>query len=258
MAKPITLCADDYALAPGVSEAILELLAAGRITTTSCMVTTPFWAEGAVALRERQAEIGLHLVVDGLTLRQRLYDVGAAKSLILRQLDRFTDALGREPDFIDGHRHQHLLPAIAQALVEVVVGRPRQKPPWVRTTVEPARWIGRRGIAPAKALLLSVASRPLVARLQRAGIISNDSFRGVASLTGSSDVRAEFRRFLDGAGERPLVICHPGRADAALRAADPVVERREQELSYLGGPAFLADLIAADLVVGPLAPETSP
>lgn len=102
------------------------------------MVTTPFWAEGAVALRERQAEIRLHLVVDGLTLRQRLHDVGAAKSLILRQLDRFTDALGREPDFIDGHRHQHLLPAMVRALVEVVAGRSWHKPPWIRTTTEPA------------------------------------------------------------------------------------------------------------------------
>lgn len=108
-----------------------------------------------------------------------------------------------------------------------------------------------------KALLLSAVSTPLTARLRRAGIASNDSFRGVANLHRPADVRAEFRRFLRGAGKRPLVMCHPGHADAALRAADPLVERRERELAYVGGPAFLADLATAGVTVGTLAPTAS-
>ncbi len=59
MTRPI-LCADDYGLAPGVSRAIARLLAAGRLSATSCITVTRFWPEQAAALRPfaDTAEIG--------------------------------------------------------------------------------------------------------------------------------------------------------------------------------------------------------
>ena len=42
------LCADDYALAPGVSIGILEALSAGRLTATSVMTNRPLWRSDCV------------------------------------------------------------------------------------------------------------------------------------------------------------------------------------------------------------------
>ena len=57
------LCADDFALTPGVSRGILEALEAGRVNATSVMTTRPYWPEGAKALQsfKAKADIGLHL-----------------------------------------------------------------------------------------------------------------------------------------------------------------------------------------------------
>src|SRR6478735_4759189 len=57
------LCADDYGLTPGVSRGILELLAVGRLTAASAMVTQPGWPQDAAALRPfaDAVDIGLHL-----------------------------------------------------------------------------------------------------------------------------------------------------------------------------------------------------
>ncbi|MGH6830070.1 MAG: ChbG/HpnK family deacetylase [Methylocella sp.] len=68
------LCADDYALSPGVSRGILEALGAGRVSATGVMTTRPFWPKGAHELRQfkAKADIGLHL---NLTLGSPLGDM---------------------------------------------------------------------------------------------------------------------------------------------------------------------------------------
>ena len=40
-------------------------------------------------------------------------------------------------------------------------------------------------------------------------------------------------------------MCHPGRPDAELAEIDTVTESRADELAYLSGPEFPADLAAA-------------
>src|SRR5690242_13463328 len=61
----VILCADDYAIAPGVSRAILALIDRGRLTATSCMAASRFWPEHAGWLRPRagKADIGLHFTL---------------------------------------------------------------------------------------------------------------------------------------------------------------------------------------------------
>ena len=67
--RRIWLCADDYGAAPGVSGAIRELIARGRINATSIMVAAPnFNSEEAAALaklnsREKRAALGLHVTL---------------------------------------------------------------------------------------------------------------------------------------------------------------------------------------------------
>ena len=61
--RPFILCADDYALSPGVTRGILDALGKGRLNATGAMTNRPLWKEAApdVAAFSDSADIGLHL-----------------------------------------------------------------------------------------------------------------------------------------------------------------------------------------------------
>ena len=64
----LVLCADDFALSAGVSQAIAAMIERSRLSATSCMTVSPLWPEHArwlVPLAER-ADIGLHLTLTAL------------------------------------------------------------------------------------------------------------------------------------------------------------------------------------------------
>lgn len=268
--RPIVLCADDYGLAPGVDDGILELLAAGRLSATSCMTSLTRWPAAAERLRAwlGRIDVGLHLTLTDqepagpaphLAPAGRLPSLGALSRALLsdprvraeaveqlaRQLEAFERALGRQPDFIDGHQHVHALPFVRSAVVEAALRVGHRRPVYLRSLCEPAGRILRRGCEPRKALILALLGRGLDHRARRAGVPTNDSFRGVSRFAPGPGCRAEFRRFLRGGGSRPLVMCHPGRVDDELVRRDPLTQRRADELAYLASPAFLDDLAEA-------------
>ena len=61
--RPIVLIADDYALTPCISDSILMLIDAGRLSGTSAMVTGRHWFSYAkdLAARRDRADAGLHI-----------------------------------------------------------------------------------------------------------------------------------------------------------------------------------------------------
>lgn len=270
--KPIVLCADDYAIAPGVSRAILALIDEGRLSATSCLAVSPFWPEHANWLRPRapRADIGLHLALTDLRPLgpmprlapqgrlpplTRLLGIALTGGLdrdeiageVDRQIDRFTLAFGRPPDFIDGHLHVHQLPVVR----DIVVDRLRGKLPsaYVRVCDEPLGAILRRGTAPARALVISLLGRGLRRRVDRLGIAANRRFAGVRNFDEERPYRELFRRFIADAPDGLLVMCHPGTADAALAEVDPVTYPREDEYRYLGSRECLDDLAEARIAV---------
>ena len=253
--RPIALCADDYGLAPGVGEAIRELIAAGRLSATSCMTGSPHWPAEARLLRPLRgaADIGLHLTLTdqaplgpmpALAPRGRLPGLGRLIALALsrrldlaeiareaeRQLDSFEAEFGAPPDHLDGHHHVHALPGVREVVVDLAR---RRLPPgaWLRYCDETPRAALRVGVATPRALLISA----LGAGLRSSGLPGNTSFRGVRSFRERAPYSALFRRFLVGVEPRGLVMCHPARVDDALRAADPVCAQREEERSFLAG-----------------------
>jgi chitin disaccharide deacetylase len=270
--RPIVLCADDYAIAPGVSRAILELIDAGRISATSCLTISPLWREHAAWLRQRDghADIGLHLALTDfapLGAMPRLARAGRLPPLshllalaltrrlsadeiageIDRQIDRFTFEFGRPPDFIDGHQHVHQLPIVR----DVVAGRLKRLPPeaYVRVCDEPAAAIMRRRIAPVRALVVSQLAKGLRRRVRKLGIPANGRFAGVRDFDEKQPYRELFGRFIDDPRGPLLVMCHPGVPDEDLAAIDPVTSPREDEYRYLASDAFPADLARANVTV---------
>lgn len=268
--RPLVLCADDYGLAPGVDAGILELVEAGRLSAVSCMTGSPRWKQAAVRLQPflERIDAGLHLTLtdqEPLGSAPRLAPGGRLPSLgrlalllrwnvaarreaaeqLERQLAAFEEALGRPPDFLDGHQHVHVLAGVRDAVVAAAARLGRRRRAHLRSLREPYGAILRRGGERRKALVLALLGRGLDRRAAAAGVPTNDSFRGATRFEPGPACRDEFRRFLAGGGALPLVMCHPGRVDAELAARDPLTGRREDELAYLGSDAFLEDLAAA-------------
>lgn len=284
MPVPVFLNADDFAIAPGVSRAIAELLAAGRLSGTSCLAVSRFWPEHAPMLRPLagRADIGLHfaltdfpplgpmpgLAPDGrlpplgkllrLALLRRL-DTGEIAAELDRQIDRFEAVFGRPPAFLDGHQHVHQLPGVRAAVIDRL--RTRLPGAALRLCDEPLAPILRRGVAVPRALAVSALGRGLRRTAARHAIPVNRRFAGVRDFDETQPYAHLFARFVSGAPRGLVVMCHAGRADAELAAVDPVVAPRDAEYAYLAGPAFPDDLAAAGVRLGRLsevcAQETS-
>ena len=257
--RRIWLVADDYGISPAVSGAIRDLLTQGRLSGTSVMVTAPSF-DRAQALRLAEIEnaaIGLHTTLTApfrpltpgftptrggaflplTTLMARTclgrLDRATLAAEIAAQVEAFAAALGRPPDFVDGHQHVQLLPIVRDALLGVV----NEKAPraWVRQC-------GRvtRSISDPKGLLLDWLSRRFRAKAAALGIRTNPAFAGTYNFDSMADIAALFPRFLDGLPDGSVVMCHPGEVDGELRRLDGLTDLRATEYAYFAGDEFAA------------------
>lgn len=270
-AAPFVLGADDYGIAPGVSAAIRDLLARGRLSGASCLVLSPHFTAEAPRLRDldHRGDVGLHLALTQfsplgpmprlapagplpapgrlvtLALARRL-DPGEIGAEIDRQLDAFERAFGRAPDYVDGHHHVQQLPVVREALTARFRARlPRGTA--LRVCAEPLRAVLARGVAVPRAATIALLGRGLRRLAGAAGIPANRRFAGVRDFTERAPYRALFRRFIRGAPPGLAVMCHPGHPDAALAALDSVTDARRGEYDYLAGDEFPQDLAASGL-----------
>ena len=262
--RRIWLCADDYGAAPGVSGAIRELIARGRINATSIMVAAPnFNSEEAAALaklnsREKRAALGLHVTLTGplqplsenfAPLRRGRFPplnamlrIATARRLqpeplaneIAAQLKKFIDVFGRTPDFLDGHQHIQLFPQVRDAFLKVVAERAPMA--WVRQCGRSRR--GRR-LRDHKALVLDILSLGFRRRAKKLGIAVNPAFAGSYAFKSQANYAKLFPRFLSGLPDGGLIMCHPGVVDTELKALDSLTTLREQEFAFFGSDAFL-------------------
>jgi predicted glycoside hydrolase/deacetylase ChbG (UPF0249 family) len=261
------LCADDYALSPGVSRGILEAIGAGRLSATGVMTTRPFWPKGAHELRrfKAKADIGLHL---NLTLGSPLGDMPAFAASgrlpgighvlkaarrnelpeaeigqeISRQLDGFCEHFDSAPAFVDGHQHVHVLPQIRATLFACLEEKGFLGKVWLRNSSDRPWCILRRGVELTKALGIAWLGRGFARQASARGYVTNEGFSGFSAFDPAHDYAAEFARYLRAPGRRHLIMCHPGYCDEELAAADPATLSRERELSFLLSPAFTAML----------------
>ncbi|KON82081.1 ChbG/HpnK family deacetylase [Azoarcus sp. PA01] len=272
--RPLIVCADDFGIAPGVSDAIAELIAARRLTATSCMTGLPDWRRCAPTLRQvilrNPADVGLHLTLtdhapvsraSGLARHGRLPTLGhllprtlagavrrdSIADELRAQLDAFEDIWGGPPAYVDGHQHVHVLPLVREVLVEELHRRYVPNTVWVRDCVESSGRCLRRRVALPKALFISRLALGLRRLLRNYALPANDGFAGLHDFSGRRPFGALMRRFLETSGPRPLLHVHPGRVDATLRACDSLTAPREVELAYLASAQFPRDLATAGL-----------
>jgi predicted glycoside hydrolase/deacetylase ChbG (UPF0249 family) len=244
--RRVVLCADDFGMEPTVNEGILRLAAAGRVTAITCMVEMPAWREGSRSLLALggRADAGLHLDLGTRSAGELLaFAARGALGLVDRsriadrvslQLDRFEDATGAPPAFVDGHHHVHQLRPVRDTLLRVLRGRYGEGVPYVRNVV-PLRPRGMKA-----AIIAGLGARPLLRRLRAEGIAHNTDFAGVYDLTARSDFPGLVRGWLGDLADGGLVMCHPG-----MPGTGPAAAARGAEMHHLESDRFGADCAAA-------------
>lgn len=267
--RAIVLCADDYALHPLVDGAVEQLVLQGRLSATSCMTTSPRWAQAAQrlpALRPHLS-VGLHFNLTeghgvqpstgiGPVIAQAYLgklSAAAMQAAWKQQLDDFEDALGTPPDFVDGHQHVHQLPGVRAALKAELLRRYGQLPamPWVRSTV-PAGGLWK---APKASTIAALGGWSSTRQLRRLGVLQNRGFGGVYGFDAATPAAygAHMQHWLAQLQPGSLVMCHPA---AAPVQGDAIGDARALEYAYLRSEAFGQALQAAGCTIaqGPLLP----
>jgi predicted glycoside hydrolase/deacetylase ChbG (UPF0249 family) len=281
--KPLVLCADDYALSPGVSRGILELAERGRVSATSAMTNMPAWPRLAPDLRPLAERIGIGLHVNFTTgsslgplpslapagsfpmltdLLQRAFAgrlaAAEVRAEIERQLDAFEQALGAAPSFVDGHQHVHVLPVIRSALLDVLQARGLTGRIWIRDPSDGILPILRRGVSAGKALLVRALATGFRDAARNAGFDTNDGFSGFSPFDPAVSPERVFRRALAELGPRPVVMAHPGCDEEAAGPLGSEGATRRQEFAYLGSSAFADLLRERELRLSPRPSRTPP
>lgn len=254
MANGFVLCADDFALTDGISRSILELLDLGKLSATGAMTNRPHWRSLARELGafSGRADLGLHFNLTcaaplgpmpklapggtfpalGQVMRTAVLSGAIRREIaaeLARQLDAFEDALGRAPDFIDGHQHVHALPGVRRAVLDLLARRYPAGAVYVRDPADRSAAIRARGVAVAKALTISGLAAGFRSAALRRGLRLNRGFSGVAPFDPERDFAGDLKSFLLRPGAAHLVMCHPGFIDDELARLDPVVATRPIE-----------------------------
>lgn len=257
-AKPLVLCADDYALHGAASRGIVALATRGRLSATSAMTLSPRWADDAAALRELRGrlDVGLHLdwtsdfariAGHGLSLGAAMaralaggFAPAAACAVIERQLDAFEAHWQAPPDHVDGHQHVQQFRGIREALVETLARRyPRQRP-WLRVSRAPA---GQRD---AKSRVIAALGAGALERQARdAGFRTAPALSGIYDFQGDGAGYARrMQHWLQACPGGTVLMCHPAEGaepDDAIGAA------RAREFAHLASDAFAQDLSSAQV-----------
>jgi len=266
--RRIWLCADDYGMAPGVNDAIRQLIANRRINATSVMTAAGHLdRDEADALVEANgagnAAIGLHVTLTapfkplsanfaplrgGAFLPQidlmraamtRRLDVEMLTVEIATQVEAFVETFGTLPAYLDGHQHVQLLPQVRDAFLKVAAETVPGA--WVRQCGRPR---GARPLHDRKGLVIDILNLGFRSRAARLGVATNPAFAGVYSFSAKANFAAIFPRFLKNLPDGGLVMCHPGFVDAELTSLDSLTRLREHEFAFFNSDAFPAALAA--------------
>lgn len=273
--RRIWLCADDYGMAPGVNDAIRQLIAKRRLNATSVMTAATHLdrvdADALVDVNiDGQAAIGLHVTLtapfkplsaafkplrDGAFLPQpelmrlalmRRLDVERFTIEIATQVEAFVGLFGRLPDYLDGHQHVQLLPQVRDAFLKVAAEAVPGA--WVRQCGRPR---GARPLHEPKALVIDILNVGFRTKASRLGIATNPAFAGAYSFNPKADFPKIFPRFLKSLPDGGLIMCHPGFVDAELASLDSLTTLREHEFAFFNSDAFPAVLAAHHVELAP-------
>jgi hopanoid biosynthesis associated protein HpnK len=225
--RGLIVTADDFGAALAVNEAVEQAHVAGILTAASLMVSGAAAADAAErARRLPELGVGLHIVLaDGRPVLPperipaligpdgRFHDsmlrtalAIAASASARAQLAAEVDAqfaafaaTGLPLDHVNAHKHFHLHPIIASAILRIGprYGMKAMRVPYERGGTQPLRWWAAQ----------------LRRRLRRAGLTVNDRFIGLG-WTGAMDAGRMREAVSERMDELVEIYCHPATSDA--------------------------------------------
>jgi len=224
--KELCINADDFAQSRAIDDAVIYLAERKIISSTSALVLSPRWAQSAKELTNLPIQVGLHLDLTSHFTDQfgchhqlseliysaytRQLSVQKLEKIIELQWDRFAEAYGRSPDFIDGHQHVHQLPIVRDALFSIISkkGWGLQQNHWLRVC-HAQHWRGY------KAMVISILGAKYFQQMaSQIGINTNSDFAGVYNFDENSNLKKLWENWLDGLhGKNPLMMCHVAMPD---------------------------------------------
>ena len=241
---------DDFGLALGVNEGIIEALARGILRSATLMANGPAFQHAAALAREHEElDVGCHLMlVQGEALAlpggrlpesipellRRLagpLTVNAIEQEFTAQINRLEEA-GIHPTHLDTHKHTHLAPPVLKAALRAAR---RFGIRWIRCPFDLPLTAARGGNRRRRAAqwCLRPLRRAFVRRIEKLGCRAADHFAGFQMTGGfqSEQLIALIQKLPEGLTE---LMCHPGRVSEDLRDAPTrLIESREQELRAL-------------------------
>jgi hopanoid biosynthesis associated protein HpnK len=269
--KRILVNADDFGLTAGVNSAILELHAAGRLTSATLMAHAEATASAIQAARATPSlGVGCHVVlVDGtpilpprdlptlvdpltgrfrqtlgifvrdlLTGRIRREEIEAEAEAQIRRLYE----AGVSLTHVDTHKHTHMFPAVLGPVLQAAI---RCGIHAIRNPFEAGWSIAATNRAPAvrrmQVRLLNRMRKSFLEQVQASSLFTTDGAVGVLA-TGTLDaqtIASLLAAMPDGTWE---LVTHPGYADAALsHAGTRLIASRAVELEALRTMPLPAD-----------------
>jgi predicted glycoside hydrolase/deacetylase ChbG (UPF0249 family) len=274
-ARRLAVCADDFGLTPAISDGIAALAQQGRLTAISCLTHGEHWPAGARRLAglPDTVECGLHFnLTEGAPasaeLRAQWPRLPALPRLIAlahlgrlplpaiaaefrTQWQRFVDATGAVPAFVDGHQHVHHLPGVRDLVLDALAAA------GPAVAVRNTGRVSGPGFAFKRWAIARTGGAALLGQLQRRGLPHNAVLVGVRDF-GDADYRRLMRGWLAALPPQgALLFCHPGAAGPGADGPDDIAAARRREAVYLGSPAFADDLAGAGVTLGPSWTERS-
>ena len=160
--------------------------------------------------------------------------------MIELQWNAFADALGRPPDFIDGHQHVHQFPIVRDALFSVIKRKSwgLQAKNWLRNC-QAANYRG------TKASIISIlGAQSFQQKALQLGVSVNSDFSGVYNFNPNINLKKLWASWLVNLnGETPLIMCHVAVEDnfnAVSNNIDPIYKARVNEYKWLMSSDFKA------------------
>ena len=257
VSKSLTVCADDFGSHISVSNAILRLIGAQRISAVSVLVFGEDCARASAQLAERinsSLSVGLHFSLTEASGRQRFVPLPAlllsaglrllnpeiVRSLLRRQLDRFEELFRMPPDFLGGHEHVHQLPAIREVVLDLLDARYGSQVA-IRST------LAAMGRGPKAWLIATLGGSTLTRTALERGFTVNADFAGAYSFERVGQYRARATGWLESLVDGGLIMCHPG----ADPHADSISMARYEEYSYLRSREWPEDLASSGVRLVP-------
>jgi predicted glycoside hydrolase/deacetylase ChbG (UPF0249 family) len=241
------ICTDDFGMNADISDGILDLCEHKKIQAVSVMTESPILKDYIPKLipLKKIIHFGLHFNLttpfegEAYSLFYLLSQPWLRKKdrmrihyCFHRQMDLFEETFHRAPDFIDGHEHVHIFPAIRNLFIRECEKRfhHHSRKPWIRQVSHPLESSG----AKLKSIILNALNIGFVQLCKKHGFATNKKFAGVYSLKPSANYSELFKNWMEKCGDDTLIMCHPSKTN---ESADLLMQARANEyqviLSYI-------------------------